>query len=469
MTFKNAVLNTTVPARTWNGMKAIKSSLNAATDLFYKAGASRGKNITSQFEKAYQDNPEIALRVAQWMRDVRGGAGERELFRQVLKYIEKEHPEALTQTRLLANVPEIGRWDDLLVFTNPEVRHLAFSLIAEALSEKNGLAAKWMPRKGADAVALREFLGLSPKKYRKLLVSLTNVVETHMCAKEWDAINFSHVPSLAMSRYTKAFLKNANGSFTSYKEALKRGDPSVKVNAAAVYPYDVVKTVRRGDAELANEMWKALPNYMNDSKVLPLVDVSGSMGCPAGGYNSKSDVTCMDVAVSLGLYCSDKNTGPFKDLFLTFSYVPQFVHLKGSLSAKIDQMERSDWGMSTNLHGAFDEILRVATTNRIAPEDMPQVLLILSDMNFDACIRHDDSAIEMIRRKYNSVGYKLPAIIFWNLNASDHAPVRFDERGTALVSGFSPAILKAILAGDFEAMTPEAIMLSVISSDRYNL
>ena len=469
MTFKQAVLNTTVEARTWNGMKAIESSLDAATDLFYKIGASRGRDITSQFERAYQDDPEVALRIAQWARDVRGGAGERELFRQVLRYVEKNHKDDLLNSKLLSNIPEIGRWDDLLVFNDPEVRHLAFSLIAKALSERNGLCAKWMPRKGADALALREFMNLSPKKYRKLLVTLTNVVETQMCAKDWEAINFSHVPSLAMSRYTKAFAKNAPSAFSVYKHALKSGDPSVKVNAAAVYPYDVIKTIHYGDSQLADEQWKALPNYVGDSMILPVVDVSGSMGTPAGGYNSKSNVSCLDVAVSLGLYCSDKNTGPFKDLFLTFSTKSQFVHLKGTLSEKLYQMERSSWEMSTNLHSAFNEILRVATINRVAPEDMPKAVLIMSDMQFNQCMKYDNSAIEMIHRKYQEAGYEVPGVVFWNLNDAGNVPVRFDEKGTALVSGFSPSILKAVLSGDFSNMTAESIMLAAISSDRYAL
>lgn len=474
MSFKNAVLaqnatraNTT---RTTNGMKALKSSLSNTTDLFFKIGASRGKNITSQFSKAYEENREMALRVAQWARDVRGGAGERELFRQTLKWLEKNQPDDLVATRILKNVAEIGRWDDLLIFENAEVKSYAFRLIREALDAGNGLCAKWMPRKGPKALELREFLGWSPKFYRKRLVELTKVVETQMCAKEFDKINFSHVPSLAMSRYSKAFGKNAPDAFTRYKEALKKGDPKVaKVNAGAVYPYDIIKNVRRGDSALADEQWKALPNFMGDASVLPIVDVSGSMTCKAGGHQSKSDITCLDVAVSLGLYCSDKNTGPFKDVFLTFSSRPKFVTVTGTLSEKVRKMERSDWEMSTDLHAAFDEILRVAISNNVAREDMPKVILIMSDMQFNCCRNYDDRAIQMIRRKYNDADYEMPAVVFWNINAYENVPVRFDEKGTALVSGFSPSIMKAVLAADMDSMTPEAVMKKAVMSDRYAL
>ena len=210
MSFKSAVINsssrTANVARTQNGMKALKSTLSNTTDLFFKIGASRGKTITDLFAKAYSEDREMALRVAQWARDVRGGAGERELFRQVLKHLEKTNKDELLNTRILENTAEIGRWDDLLVFTDAEVKEKAYSLIRNALESGNGLCAKWMPRKGPISIELRTAFGWSPKFYRKRLVELTKVVEQQMCAKEFDSINFSHVPSLAMSRYSKAFL-----------------------------------------------------------------------------------------------------------------------------------------------------------------------------------------------------------------------------------------------------------------------
>ena len=469
MSFKSAVLNTTVAARTTNGMKDIKSTLSNTTDLFFKIGASRGRDITAQFEKAFQENPDIALRIAQWARDARGGAGERELFRQVLKHLEKLHTDVLLGTRILQNTAEIGRWDDLLIFTNAEVKAKAFGMIKEALDAGNGLCAKWMPRKGPVSVELRESFGWSPKYYRKRLVELTKVVETQMCSKQWNEINFSHVPSLAMSRYSKAFGKNASDAFTEFKTKLKSGDKSVKVNAGAVYPYDITKNVKYGDSGLADEQWKALPNFIGDAMVLPMVDVSGSMSTPAGGYASKSGVSCLDVAVSLGLYCADKNTGVFKDLFLTFSTNSEFVHLTGTLSQKMAQMNRSAWDMSTDLHKAFEEILRVAKSNDVPAKDMPQVLLIMSDMQFNSCTRFDDSAMQMIRRKYTEAGYEVPQIVFWNLNAADNVPVKFDTKGVALVSGFSPSIMKSVLAADMDGFTPEGIMKKAVMTDRYAL
>ena len=473
-TFVSAVQNQS--ARTANGMKARKSTSNACVDLFFKIGASRGKDITKDFVAAYAENKDVALRIAQWVRDARGGAGERELFRQILKYLDKHDPDAAA--KLLMKVPEIGRWDDIFVVESKVNKHKAFSMLGDALRAKNGLAAKWTPRQGKLAAEIRSFFGMSPKFYRKSLVEMTNVVEQKMCAKEWDGINFSHVPSVAAARYKKAFYRNATEAYTAYVAALVKGDnPKVKVNAGAVYPYDVLKGVigayrnnySKTELDLLQKQWESMENFMGDANVLPLVDVSGSMTCPAGGRNSGSKTTCLDVAVSLGLYMADKNKGKFKDTFLTFSTSPELLHLKGNIVQKVQQMSNSTWQMSTNLHAALDKILSVAKNGNVPQEEMPDMLVILSDMQFNQCISFDDSAYQMIERKYRDAGYEMPKIVFWNLNASDNVPVKYDKSGVALVSGFSPAIMVSILGGDAEKFTPEAVMMKAIMNPRYDL
>jgi hypothetical protein len=202
-----------------------------------------------------------------------------------------------------------------------------------------------------------------------------------------------------------------------------------------------------------------------------MVDVSGSMGSLY--YSSGSALQPIDIAVSLGLYCADKNTGAFKDLFLTFSERPEMLHLKGTLSQKMEQMSRSEWEMNTNLHAAFDEILKIAVNGKVAQEDMPDMLLILSDMQFDACTRYDDSAMQMIQRKCKDAGYDLPKIVFWNLSMygkeNGNTPVNFDKNGTAHVSGFSPSIMKSVLANDLEDYTPYNVMLKTLMNSRYDL
>jgi hypothetical protein len=460
-TFAEAVKSTPEVARTENGMKAKAHSGNALVDLFYKIGASRGKSVTADFEKAFQEDSDLAMKIAFWSRDVRGGAGERQLFRDVLVHLEKLHPDTLEA--VLPFVSEFGRWDDLLVFKTEKFKHMAYTLIGDALRERNGLCAKWMPRQGPIAVEIRNFYGMTPKFYRKSLVALTNVVESKMCAKDWDSIEFGKLPSLASARYNKAFAKNASASYNAYKARLTAGTD--KVNASAVYPYDVIKTLRHGgDSVVADAQWASLPNYIGDASVMPLVDVSGSMSCPVGG---NANLMCIDIALSLGLYCADKNTGVFKDTFLTFSAKPKAQVVKGTLAQKMSQMNSSDWGMNTNLHAAFDEILRIAVKGGVNASDMPKTLLILSDMQFDQCVSFDDSAHQMIKRKYKDAGYKVPNIVFWNLNSRDNVPVKFDKRGTALVSGFSPAVMKGILSGT--DMTPYGIMLATVDVDRYSV
>ncbi len=456
-------------ATTTNGMPALKSTMDANVDLFFKIGASRGKNVLADFTAAFAENRELALRIAQWARDVRGGAGERQIFRDILASLQNSDPVAAKA--LIVNTPEIGRWDDLLEVTEPGLRKFAFGMIQEALAAQNGLCAKWMPRKGKVAEELRAFLGFSPKRYRKTLVTLTQVVETQMCAKDWDNINFGHVPSVAAARYRKAFKKNAEVAYTAYAEALSKGD--AKINAGAVYPYDVLKGAmnayaRRSltltDRQVILAQWAALENYVGDAAILPMVDVSGSMDVPAGG---KTKVTCMDVAVSLGLYLAEKNTGAFKDTFLTFTTTPSLMHLKGDVLQKMDQMT-GEVGYSTNVEAAFKRVLDVAKNGKVAQVDMPGYILLLSDMQFNQCTGNpSSSAMDMIRSQYAAAGYEAPKIVFWNLNAHGNVPTTFNDAGVALISGFSPAIMKAVLQA--ENFTPASVMMEAVMNPRYNV
>lgn len=477
MSFKNAVLNdlNEAPARTANGMKARKTSASAVLDFFGKAGSSRGTALVKEFTAALTDNQDLAIRALLWTRDIRSGAGERKQFRDLLVALESANPDLAG--KLMHKVPLLGRWDDLFAYTDPLNRRKALEMYADAIRNGDGLAAKWAPRekssKSAIAFELRHTLNLSPSEYRKMLSALTNVVESQMCAKEWNEINFSHVPSLASARYQKAFGRNAGEAYSAYLRELQKPEaernPKVKINASAVYPYDVVKSVVvKGNAAVANEQWKALPNYVGNARIMPMVDVSGSMGSLR---YSTGTVQPIDVAVSLGLYLSEKNTSDFKDMFLTFSGSPKLEVLKGTLSQRIAQLEKAHWDMNTDLHKAFEEILRVAVKGKVAQEDMPEIVLVLSDMQFDSCTRFNDSAQEMIKRKYAEAGYAVPKIVFWNLSpyGRDNTPVRFDDKGVCHVSGFSPAIMKSVLSvEDLEDFTPFNIMVRTLMNERYD-
>ena len=467
---------------TENGMTTNSSSLNSCVDLFFNIGAMRGQDkerLFSNFSIAFIEDPIRALKILFWARDVRGGAGERQIFRDIITYLAKNHKEAIAPN--ISYIPLFGRWDDLLSLSGTSLQSEAFYLIKSSLEEGNGLCAKWMPRKGPIAARLREYMKMSPKQYRKTLVNLTSVVETAMCSGEWNAIDYGKIPSVAAARYQKAFWKNDEKRYADYVESLQKGE--AKINAGAIYPYDVIKSMRYGKKEVATEQWKALPNYMENVEgemILPVVDVSGSMSCPAGG---NKNVTCMDVALSLGLYISERNEGPFKDAFITFSGSPKLQYLKGNLNDRLTQLSRAEWAMNTNLQATFQLILNQATKHGLKEDEMPTKILILSDMEFDAATsvnryswggnqenqaEWNPSAQEMIAKQYKASGYKMPQIVYWNIQSRNGGvPVSFDTKGTALVSGFSPSIMTSLLGGAIES--PIQIMEKTILSERYEM
>ncbi len=466
-------------ATTNNGAVTNASSLNKNVDLFFLAGASRGKDITSVFAGALVEDSEVAIRVLEWCRDARGGAGERETFRKLFAYVLKNDPALAS--RLMVKIPEIGRWDDMFVAFGTPLEREALRMIAFALvNTKDGLCAKWMPRKGADANKVRSYLRLTPKQYRDLVVGLSTTVEQKMCSQDWSGIVYPHVPSVAAGRYQKAFLKHDPAGYAAYKEKLVSGE--AKINASAVYPYDVIRSMKNGDKTVANAQWAALPNYLEGSEenILSVVDVSGSMDSVA----VSGSVTALDVAISLGLYTSERIGGAFKDQFITFSGAPELLSVKGTLSQRYDQMAKSSWAMNTDLGAVFKLILNAAVKGKVDQKEMPTKILILSDMEFDACVTTGGSgktrgysssggspvsvsAMEFIEKEYAAAGYKVPQVVFWNLNGrAGNSPVTYNKVGTALVSGFSPSIVKSVLGG--EEMTPISIMLKTVMISKYD-
>lgn len=445
--------------RTNNGMKTNFSSKSPCLDLFFLAGASRGKNLSNLFMQAANENLDIAGRILLWMRDIRGGAGERQQFRDILYHLAENEPNIAKL--LLPHVPIVGRWDDLLSIHSTPLLPEIIMLIEHALyKDRNALCAKWLPRKGEIAAKLRRAMGLSPKKYRKLLVALTQVVETQMCSNEWSHIVYPHVPSRAASIYRNAFSRHDGERYTKYVGALKKGE--TKINASAIFPHDIIKacmTSRSTAMDAAEAQWDALPNYMSKTseRILPVCDVSGSMtGLP------------IQVCISLGLYISERNQGVFKDIVCTFSNRPGFVKLQAKrLTDRIKELNNINWSMNTNLLLLFDVLLRVATKESVPESQMPSMILIISDMEFDSCVSHDDNAIQGIERRYKENGYKIPKVVFWNVNGRiGNIPVRMHKSGTALVSGFSPSILTSLLSNPKD-FTPTNIMLNTVNIDKY--
>jgi len=447
---------------TENGMPTNSSSFSACLDFFAVAGSCRtwtDEQIIATFSKAMAENPLVALRTLFFARDVRGGMGERRVFGVCSKYLDdtmkyREH--------LYANldlIPEYGRWKDVFYLRSPKV----LSLISKGLEEGNGLLAKWLPRKGPFAEKVRKFLGLTPKEYRQKIVAMSKVVEQQMCKKDWSGINYEHVPSLAMNKYRKAFSRNDGERFGSFINQVKTGEK--KIHAGDLFPYQLYQAYRRYENKDAVEsQWNSLPNFLKDNikKILPVCDTSGSMFC--GGNPSP-----IDVSVSLGVYISERNEGVFKDGFVTFSNKPRLQILKGSFYDRCRQLEKADWEMSTDIEAVFDLVLNSAKRGNVPEEHMPDTILIISDMQFNGCVEYpSDSALDMIKRKYEKSGYKIPSVVFWNVNARvGKMPVSYNDKGVCIVSGCTPAIFTSVLSGDI--VNPEKIMLNTISSPRYSM
>lgn len=452
---------------TENGDAAFSSTSDKNLDLFFHINAMRARSegeLHALFNDAFKENPEDAMKILFWSRDIRGGQGERRAFRVLISWLASRHPNVLRKNLHL--IPEYGRWDDMLTLFGTELEDDVLAIIRKGLVEdKNGLCAKWMPREKSankvEASKIRKFLGMSPKEYRKTLASMTKVVESQMCSQDWDKIDFERVPSQAMKNYSKAFRRHNEEGFSEFLNKVEKGE--AKINAGAMYPHDIVRNFlgwsTPSNAQALQAQWDALPDYMNGNpfRVLPVCDVSGSMsGIP------------MEVCISLGIYVSERNVGGFQNAFVTFSESPQLQYLSGKLANRVSQLRKADWGMSTDLNKVFSLILDRAKKHNIPEDEMPEMLIIFSDMQFNSCVTGGQSktTFEKAKESFEAAGYTMPRIAFWNLRAvTSSVPVTMNENGVALVSGFSPSILKQLLStGDFN---PLYIMRKTIDDERY--
>jgi len=473
-TLINALQNETNKTRTDNGAVALKSTQKATVDFFGLGGALRNRtndDVIKLFSKAFFEDELVALRTLFYIRDIRGGQGERKTFRTILNWLGENYPEHVVAN--FKNILEFGRWDDLFALKNTPIWE---SLVLETIKvvwnskydKKPNLMYKWLPSNNTSsketcklANEITKYLGISPRDYRKKLSEKREelrIVERDMCAKNWSEINYEHVPSRASILYRKAFSRNDGDRYATFLNKVVSGE--AKINAGTLYPYDIVEKCLNGDKEKTLDvLWNALPNYMEGDKSNGIVvaDVSGSMsGRP------------MSVSISLALYISEKNDGLFKDYFITFSQEPDLVKVQGNtITEKVANLEKAAWGMNTDLEAVFDTVLKAAKKNNIPQNEMPSTLYIISDMEFDmACQKPDKTLFKNIKKKYKDSNYEMPSLVFWNVNAiNTHVPMKFDDRGVCLVSGCSPAILKTLLAGDI--ITAEKVMLDTINSERY--
>lgn len=479
----NAKERTINGTTTENGAYALSTTGTKLLDLYGSVGGLRDaddERVFNMLEAALAEDKLLATKIIFYARDVREGIGERDLPRRMLRYLAINHPEMVKPNIKLMG--EYGRYDDLysLVDTPLEKDMYAFmrSQLIEDWNNMNAnkpvsLLAKWIKTVDASSPKTRKLgidtainlgYGDSIPTYKRCIRKLRkyiDIVERKMSSGEWSDIQYDKVPSRASLVYHNAFKRHDEERYNEYITKAVNGE--AKINTGAVTPYDLVHQIRRIDVDndTVEAMWRQLPDYVNtDTNILCVVDTSGSMaGRP------------IEVALGLGLYFAEHNKGDFKNLFMTFSAKPAFQVIRGdTLQQKIRNMNSAGWDFNTNLIAAFRLVLKHATKFNVPEKDMPKAIIIISDMEIDECAENGyqyNTAVEIIEKEFESYGYKLPNLIFWNVE-SRHNVFHADanRRGVQLASGESAAVFKSVI--ECLNCSPFEAMLKVLNSDRYS-
>lgn len=477
-TFMNQMRNDNNYTRTENGEITHKHTNSKVLDMFAMCGSYRNRSDEDcilAFQNAFSEDPNLAMKCLFYLRDVRGGQGERRFFRVVFKWLCINHPDIAKKN--LCNISTYCRWDDLIYTAEgTPCEAAAFTLIKHQLAldvqcKTPSLLAKWLPSQNASnsetkrlGKKIARFLRCSDEEYRKMLSVLRErikVIERLMSANRWSEIQFDKIPSRAGMIYRNAF---ARRDILAKKYEAFAKDASTKVNAKTLYPQEIAHKAFSwgvGNTDFNNperlmlqKYWDNLPNYYGERQEngIAIVDTSGSMlGAP------------MEAAVSLGAYIADKAKGPFANHFITFSAFPELVEFEGvDIVDKLNRCTRANWGMNTNIQAVFDLLLKTAKSKGVKTEDMPTRLYIFSDMEFDRCTTFTPTfsmwtnpktsyneiktGLEKIKRQWASEGYKMPQVVFWNLDARQNNIPAIGE-DFSYVSGFSPNMIECILGG----------------------
>ena len=470
---------------TENGATAYNTSGDGLLDFFASAGSLRESDVMRKetlFEEAFKVDPLLATKALFYVRDIRGGLGERQTFRELIKYIADKHPEAI-----IPNIPligEYGRYDDLYALTGTSVESIMWDYIKNQLAEdeenmKQGkpvsLLAKWLKTADASSEMTRKMgiatalcLGMTVRDYKKKIKALRkylDIVERKMSANEWNKIDYSTVPSKAMTNYRTAFYNHDSVGFDDYLNKVSKGE--AKINSSTLFPYDILekydwfgpwgghRTVR--EDSVLEAQWKALPDYVGEeSNAIVIADTSGSMsGRP------------INSAVALAIYFAERNKGAYHNLWMSFSMDSKVQRLKGdTLAQKLMSIDTDLWDGNTNLERAFMNILDIAIENKVKPEEMVKSLIIISDMEIDYCVSVNWSFYDEMKARYEALGYEIPNIVFWNVNSRhDVFHADKDRRGVQLCSGQSASTFKTLMSS--VGLTPTEMMMKVLNSERY--
>lgn len=444
--------------KTENGADTLRTSNSALVDFFALAGATRDNPELGLdlFKKAFAENREKAIKILFYLRDIRGGQGERQLFRNCLSYLA-EHEKDIAK-KIAEYIPEYGRFDDLFVLEVETILPIIKKQLDEDLkSDTPSLLAKWLPSENTSSQKTRELarrlieaIGVSRRDYRKILSVLREkiwLVEQNLSKKEYS-FDYSKVPSQASLKYKKAFYRNDETRYSKFLDSVNKGE--AKINTSTLYPYQVYDKANEIGSE---ELWNNLPDYTDGKNAIVVADTSSSMqGKP------------MSVSVSLALYFAERNKGQFKDHFITFSAIPTLQKIQGqTFRDKVNSIERASWGYNTDLFKVFKLLVDTAITNHTPVSEMPETIYIISDMEFDqAC--GNSTNFEAIEKLYAKTEYKIPNLVFWNVDARQkQVPVEKNQNGVTLVSGYSPTAFKFAV----ENLSPEQLVDQVVNSDRY--
>lgn len=479
---------------TENGAATYSSTGSDCLDLFAAIGALRRESegeIISRFVRAYMENADLAMKTLFFARDIRGGLGERRVFRMILAWLAVNEPESVKKN--IKYVAEFGRFDDLLVLMGTaceremlEYLKTRFEADLESL-ETNGsvsLLAKWLPSVNAsnketvkNAKKIARAFGMNEASYRKALSALRGeirIIENYLREKDYS-FDYEKQPSRAMFKYKDAFMRNDGERYREFLSKVSSGE--AKLHADNVSPYELVepyltygwllerdgfmRDISPDEKNILNVTWDSMPTFGGDENAIAVIDTSGSMYC-------SGRPTAAAVALSLGLYFAEHNKGAFRNHFIEFSARPQLIEIKGDTFAdRLRYVAAFNEIADTNLEAVFDLILEAAVKNRVPQEELPEKLIIISDMEFNACVRNASAVnFKNAQRKYEKKGYKLPEIVFWNAASRNRQqPVTMNEQGVVLISGVTPRIFSMVAGGN---LSPYTFMMDILKSKRYS-